>query len=255
MLQSLLVIPVFVLIVRCVWIRRHSWRLRWHGALTLAIALQGVGYALSAPIQSRGLGHLLFMLTGTAHVRDYFAHLCFLASAGSLIYMTAKRLLTDRQTDRFMRRVEIPGGVAAAGMLVCLVSSRSLHHQPHPKEDFFEVPCDGWLIAYWLIYLGLSTYLLLCLVDLMFALREDPRNRLTATLYITAVRIGFVTIAVAGTKILEPSRHISAVWIWAPLCVSSSLVALASAHSWQRRQREQHASLVEGECRSAALAE
>ena len=70
---------------------------------------------------------------------------------------------------------------------------------------------------------------------------------------ITAIRIGFITIAVAGTKIFAPDRSIPAVWVWLPLCLSSSLVAFASAHSWQLRQREQRPTLMEGECRSAAL--
>lgn len=238
MLQSMIVLPVFSLIGWCIWTRRHTWRMRWHQSLTLAVALQGVGFFLCVPIQGEWLGPIIFNLTGVAHLRDYVGHLCFMAAAGSLIYTVATRLLPARQVDSFMRRLEVPGATAAVAMLACMMSSPTLRHRPC-CTDFFQMSRDGWLVAYWIIYMGICGYLLLYLVNLLFVLREDPRNRVVATLFITAVRIGFVAIAAVLTNAVSPG-HLSSVWIWVPLCISSGLAAVAGAwpaRGWLRGAR------------------
>lgn len=231
MLQSLIITPVLLLTGWCIWTRRYTWRMRWHRALTLAITLEGAGFFLCMPIQGEWLGPAIFSVAGIAHLRDYFGHLCFLAALAAMIYVVASRLLPDRHIESFMRRIEITGAVAALSMLVCLMSSNSLRRPPC-CSDFFQVPRDSWLSAYWVIASGICGYLLLYLVNLLFVLREDPRNRLIATLFITGASIRFVFIATLLTNTISAGR-LSSIWIWVPLCISSGLFAFGAA--WPSR--------------------
>lgn len=237
MAQNLLIIPVLTAIGCCLWMRRQSWRVRWDRALTLSILLQGIGFALCIPANSRYLGRWMFTLMGVAHLRDYVGHLCFLSAAGAMIYVAASRLLPDENLERFMRRIEIPAATAALAMLGCMIFSPALRH-PTDSPDFFQAHRDGWLVAYWLIYLGTCAYLLRYLVNLLFLLRQDDRNLVTASLYIAACRIGFIALILAVINVVSSRSQIHAVWILVPLCLASGLSVAAGAWSWWQRNRQ-----------------
>jgi hypothetical protein len=235
MLQSILVALTLLAIGWCMWTRRQTWHMRWDRALTLAVVLQGVGLALCIPMPGCYLGRALFAVTGIAHLRDYFGHLCFLAATASLMFGVASRLLPDDQIERFMRRIEYPIAVAAAAMLTCATMSRSLRHRPSSTDFFQVIPRDGWLTAYWLTYAAAGGYLLYYLADLLCILREDPRNRFIATVYIAAVRVG--AVAVIAIAINAISAGIPSLWIWVPLCLSSGIATFTAGLSWRRRRR------------------
>lgn len=237
MLQNLFITPVLVATGCCVWIRRQSWRLHRDRVLTLVILFQGIGFALCIPANGRYLGRWIFALTGIAHLRDYAGHLCFMAAAAAMVYVAASRLLPDGHMEQFMRRIEIPAAAAALGMLGCIVLSPTLRH-PSESADFLQIHRDNWLVAYWLIYMAVCAYLLRCLVDLLFVLRQDDRNRVTASLYIAACRVGFIALILMVVDVVSSESQIHSVWIWTPMCAASALTVTASTWTWWRRARQ-----------------
>jgi hypothetical protein len=237
MMQTLLVTPVLILAGACIWIRRQSWRFSWDRVQTLGVFLQALGFTLSLPITGHTLGKWLFHLTGISHIRDYTGHLCFLSAAGAIIYSVAKRLLPDQKLEPFMKRIEYPSAIAAIAMLGCVLASHSLRHFP-VEPDFLQVPRDNWLTAYWLIYMATCAYLIRYLVDLLFMLREDPRNHFVASLYIAACRIGFIAILLVVVDVVSTGRNIATGWILTPLAAASGLAIFASAWSWHKRKSD-----------------
>lgn len=235
MLQSATVIAVSFLAGWCIWVRRHSWRYRWDSAITLSVALQAVGFILTAPFQLHYLAKWLFALTGHAHLRDFAAHLCFMSSACAIVYAAAYRLATREEVEHFMRRIEIPTAIAAALMLLTILYAPALDGK-FPTGDFYNVPTDGWLKLYWLTYGLILIYLLGHLIYLLGILRQDPRSRRSANLYITATLIGFIALGalLAHTLLGVP---VPVCWMWGPLFTASGIAICVGAWSWRRNSR------------------
>ena len=103
------------------------------------------------------------------------------------------------------------------------------------KPDFFTVPTDFWLNAYWLLLCGTLIYLLVYGIRATLVLRKDPRSRRIANFYLVASVCGIMACIVRITTSFVPSPADLAggnlVWLFACLC--GAVFALASAHSWR----------------------
>lgn len=232
MIPAFLIAPALGCCGWAIWSRRKTWRIRWDRALTLSVLLQAFAFALCAPITSSGPGHLLFVVTGTAHLDDYFGHLSFIAAAACVIYACAGRVAPDDELEPLMRKVEFPGTAAAALMLIARTLSNKLSAETQP--DFLNLTCDTWLAIYWLIYGAIVIYLLGILIKLLLVLRQDPRSQTTANLFIISTTFGIASITALIGRVIIPGI-LSGWWVWVPLCVSGYLAAAAAALSWRRR--------------------
>lgn len=231
MFQTVLAMLVMSVIGWCVWVRRHSWRFRWDGILTMSVALQGAGFLLCTPTQSLTISRFLFSIVGTAHVRDFVGHGCFMSAASCVAAAAGYRLVDDEHFHRLLRRIEYPSAIAAVLMLVCLLQSRAL--KTPGTGDFLAVPCDGWLTTYWLTYSAICIYILGYMARLLLVLRRDPRNRVTANLFIAAIAVGHIAIAAVAVHAFGGTVPVT--WIWVPLATASALAATASTWSWRGR--------------------
>lgn len=175
------------------WVRRRTWRQPCHRAITIAMTLMAVAFALTIPVQHYYLGSFLFRLTGITHIRELVGHILILCAIGFLIQGAACRVLPDREMDRFMKyRVEGPAALAAVGMLAAFMSSDSLYGDDD-WADLMEVPAGIALRIYWIILSVILIYLLVVLIRLMLILRQDPRNHIVATLFVVGAGIGLIT--------------------------------------------------------------
>jgi hypothetical protein len=107
------------------------------------------------------------------------------------------------------------------------------------KPDFFEVPTDFWLNAYWLLLCGTLIYLLVYGARALMVLRKDPRSRRIANIYLFASASGIIACAVRiTTAYVTPLQTIeggTVVWIFACLCGAG--FALTSAQSWRMKTK------------------
>lgn len=234
MLGNWLVVAALSAIGWCIWVRRYTWLLPWHRALSLSVVLQGIGFALCMPIQSHYLGNALSAVTGISHLRDYFGHLFYLAGTAAVVYAVSLRLFPDDQLRRFMRRVEVPGCLVAFVMLICVAHSPALH-QPG-ADDFFDVPCDRWLVLYWTLYCAFKGYLIIYACCLLLVLRTSPASQRTADLFLASNLVCLVGVTARVADVLPTELTIPGYMYWADLVICAVIGSYAGASSWQARQ-------------------
>lgn len=232
MLRTVAILCALIALGYCVYVRRTTWRIRPDWAVTQGCALQVAGFILCMPIQSKYLGRWLLHLTGMPHLRDFVGHLCFIAGVSSIIYTIACRLVSKQAVEVLMRWIELPSAIAGMCMLVFFTMSGSARC----PGDFFQVPCDSWLRAYWVTYCAIMLWLLNCATKLLMLLRSDAESKVTAELFIVAA---LCAAAGVGARIvtvvtgLPADLHGAVTWI--ATCTAGSVVALAASQSWRAR--------------------
>ena len=68
------------------------------------------------------------------------------------------------------------------------------------RPDFFDVPTDFWLSAYWLLLCGTLIYLLGYGSRALLILRKDPRSRRIANVYLVASAFGISRASCASPR-------------------------------------------------------
>ncbi|GAT17406.1 hypothetical protein [Mycolicibacterium thermoresistibile] len=215
------------------WIRRVTWSCRWEVAATLNIALQGAAVLLMSPLASATLGQWLHSITGLWNLEDYIAHDCYIVAASAVVYNALGRLQDDHALQAsFKQYVERPATLCIPLMLATysLGNGSKMY-----ASDFFDVPTDFWLNTYWLVLCGTLIYLLGYGARALLVLRQDPRSRGIANVYLTASACGAVACLVRiGTAYIPGLQEVEGgnlVWLFA--CACGAVFALASAHSWR----------------------
>jgi hypothetical protein len=237
MAQATLIAITLVCIAWSLWIRRVTWSCRWEVAATLNIALQGLAVLLMSPWASETIGHWLHALTGMWNLEDYIGHDAYIVAASAVIYNALGRLADDHAMQKsFKLYVERPATIC----IPLLLATFSLGNGARIyKPDFFEVPTDFWLNTYWLLLCGTLIYLLVYGARALLVLRQDPRSRTIANIYLVASASGIIACAVRiTTAYVTPLQTIeggTVVWIFACLCGAG--FALTSAQSWRMKTK------------------
>jgi hypothetical protein len=215
------------------WIRRVTWSCRWEVAATLNIALQGLAVILMSPLASETLGHRLHALTGMWNLEDYLGHDAYIVAASAVVYNALGRLADDHAVQTsFKQYVERPATVCIPLLFVTFSVGNGAKIY---RSDFFEVRTDFWLALYWLLLCGMLIYLLTYGMRALMILRQDPRSRKIANVYLVASASGImactVRIITAYTPALQTIEGGTLVWIFA--CACGAGFALTSAQSWR----------------------
>jgi hypothetical protein len=215
------------------WIRRVTWTCRWEVAATLNIALQGVAVLLMSPWASETVGRGLHALTGMWNLEDYIGHDCYIVAASAVVYNALGRLQDDHAMQRtFKLFVERPATLCIPVLLATFSIGSGARIY---RADFFEVPTDFWLSAYWLLLCGTLIYLLGYGSRALLVLRKDPRSRRVANIYLVASASGIIActvrIVTACVPVLQPIESGTVVWFFACMCGAG--FALTSAQSWR----------------------
>jgi hypothetical protein len=215
------------------WIRRVTWSCRWEVAATLNIALQGAAVTLMSPLASETVGHGLHALTGMWNLEDYIGHDLYIVAASAVVYNALGRLQDDHAMQRtFKMYVERPATLCIPLLLAAFSLGNGARIY---RPDFFEVPTDFWLAAYWLLLCATLIYLLGYGCRALLVLRKDPRSRRIANIYLVASASGIIACIVRITTAYVPALQTveggTLVWFFACLCGAG--FALTSAQSWR----------------------
>ncbi|MCV7179913.1 hypothetical protein [Mycolicibacterium sphagni] len=215
------------------WIRRVTWGCRWEIAATLNIALQGAAVFLMSPLASETVGQWLHSLTGMWNLEDYIGHDCYVVAASAIVYNALGRLQDDNATQAAFRQyVERPATLCIPLLLATFSMGNGAKIY---RDDFFTVPTDFWLSAYWLLLCGTLIYLLGYGSRALLILRRDPRSRRIANVYLAASASGITACAIriitAYVPRLQELDGGTLVWLFA--CSCGAGFALAAAHSWR----------------------
>lgn len=221
------------------WIRRLTWHCRWEVAATLNIALQGSAVVLMSPFASATLGHWLHTLTGEWNLEDWIGHDCYIVAASSIVYHATGRLEDSTEFQRkFRRDVEIPATLCIPLALAAYTWSKG---STVYRSDFFRIPADTWLAVYWTIVCGMIGYLLAYGAQALLILRDDPRSRRVANIYLFACALGItaaaarITISFLPDRLQDTPQASLTVWLFASACGAG--FALTSAWSWHAKTR------------------
>jgi hypothetical protein len=219
------------------WIRRVTWSSRWEVAATLNIALQGLAVLLMSPWASESLGHWLHAVTGMWNLEDYIGHDAYIVAASAVVYNALGRLADDHVMQKtFKMYVERPATLCIPLLLAAFSLGNGARIY---KPDFFDVPTDFWLAFYWLLLCGMLIYLLCYGGRALLILRQDPRSRKTANVYLVASASGIlaciVRITTAFVPSLQPVEGGTLVWIFA--CGCGAGFAITSAQSWRMKTK------------------
>jgi hypothetical protein len=216
------------------WIRRVTWSSRWEVAATLNIALQGIAVVLMSPLASETLGHWLHAMTGMWNLEDYIGHDAYIVAASAVVYNALGRLQDDHSMQTtFKQYVERPATLCIPLLLVTFsLGNGAKIYRP----DFFQVPTDFWLNTYWLLLCGMLIYLLSYGARALLVLRQDPRSRRVANIYLVASAAGIAACLVRLTTAYVPplqTTNAGTTLVWVFACMCGAGFAITSAHSWR----------------------
>jgi hypothetical protein len=195
--------------------------------------LQGVAVLLMSPLASETLGHWLHALTGKWNLEDYIGHDLYVVAASAVVYNALGRLQDDHAMQRtFKQYVELPATLCIPLLLATFTLGNGARIY---RPDFFEVPTDFWLSAYWLLLCGTLIYLLGYGSRALMVLRKDPRSRNVANVYLIASFSGIMACVVRIITSLVPSLQSieGGTLVWTFACLCGAGFALTSAHSWR----------------------
>ena len=237
MTLTLLIVITLIAVAWSLWIRRITWRCRWEVAATLNIALQGVAVALMSPLSSQTLGHWLHAATGEWNLEDWLAHDCYIVAASAICCNTVGRLTSESEMKRhFKLAVEFPATLCIPLLLAGFTMSSGSHIY---RDDFFTVPTDSWLTAYWVLLCCTLAWLLGYSCRALTVLLGDPRSRKIAGVYLVSCLAGIAACVVRVATAFDPAWQgvAGALAVWFPACACGAGFALASAHSWRVKLR------------------
>ncbi len=156
-----------------------------------------------SPLASETIGHWLYSLTGKWNLEDYIGH-----DATSSPH---RRSSTTRWAGwkhdhamhrRFKQYVERPATLCIPLLLAAFwLGNGAAIYRP----DFFDVPTDFWLSAYWLLLCGMLIYLLGYGARALLILRSDPRSRQIANVYLFACAMGIAGLRGAHHHGVHPA--------------------------------------------------
>lgn len=218
------------------WVRRATWTSRWEVAAAINIALQGVAVLLMSP-WGAGVGSLLYEYTGQHNLQNYIAHDCYIVAASAIVYNNLGRLEESERFQRlFKQYVERPATLCIPLMLAAFTLGNGSRIV---MPDFFDVPCDNWLAAYWIMFCAVTAYLLGFGARALFILRDDPRSTRIANIYLFACFCGIATciIRIYCCFDYQFELGIGGPLMWVTACMCGSIFAIASAKSWIDKRR------------------
>ena len=176
-------------------------------------------------------------LTGKWNLEDYLGHDAYIVAASAIVYNALGRLQDDDAMQASFRQyVERPATLCIPLLLATFsLGNGTTVYRP----DFFQVPTDPWLTAYWIILCTTLLYLLGYGARAMFILRRDPRSRRIANIYLVASVSGMLACAVRITTACLPPLQtpLGAMLVWLFACTCGIVFALAAAHSWRIKTR------------------
>ncbi|OHT90986.1 hypothetical protein BKG71_25705, partial [Mycobacteroides chelonae] len=193
---------------------------------------------LMSPLASETIGHWLHDLTGHWNLEDWIAHDLYIVAASAIVFNALGRFGSDVLQSRFKKYVELPATLCIPAMFATFTAGAGVDIY---RPDFFRVPTDTWLTAYWLIMCGTLIYLLGYGWRALIPMWNTPGARKLAALYLTSTGAGIgacvarIVTALLPARIQDTSEASIVVWVLACMCGAG--FAWISAWMWRAHVR------------------
>ncbi len=183
------------------WIRRVTWSCRWEVAATLNIALQGVAVLLMSPWASETIGQVL--LHADRQVESSRTTSDTTATSWRRRQSSTTPWAGSRTTTPCSAPSSSTWSARPPSASPCLLATFSMGNGAAVyRPDFFQVPTDFWLSAYWILLCGTLLYLLGYGARAMLVL--PPRSEVPPDRQHLPVRVGE-----RDARLHDPDRHVS----------------------------------------------
>ncbi|MDM2133604.1 hypothetical protein PP405_14300 [Mycobacteroides abscessus] len=237
MALAALIVVTLLTVGGSLWIRRMTWSCSAERAATVNITLQGAAVALMSPWASEHLGRPLHALTGQWNVEDWIAHDLYIVAASAIV-LNAVSQLSGYTQAQFKRDVELPATMCIP--ILFLTFSLGTGSEVY-RADFFRVPTDAWLTAYWITLCGMLIHLLWYGYRALIPLRNASGSRLLATVYSLSALSGMAACVVrVVTAVALPGDVQDTFWasfiVWLFACACGAGFAAMSAKRWRDRE-------------------
>ncbi|MGH3954439.1 MAG: hypothetical protein ACRDTI_10430 [Mycobacterium sp.] len=237
MALAALIVITLLTIGGSLWVRRIAWSCSAERAATLNIALQGAAVALMSPWASEHLGRPLHSLTGQWNVEDWIAHDLYIIAASAIVLNAVSQLAGYTQAQ-FRRDVELPATLCIPVLFVTF--SLGTGSEVY-RADFFRVPTDAWLTAYWVALCAMLIHLLSYGYRALIPLRRASGSRVVATVYSLSALSGMAACVVrVVTAVALPGDAQDTFWasfvVWLFACVCGAGFAAMSRRRWYERE-------------------
>lgn len=220
------------------WIRRMTWKCSYEVAATFNITLQCLAVILMSPWASHTVGRWLYNITGDHNLEDYLAHDLYIIAASAIALNVVGKLGPEAQA-RFKRDVEMPATLAIPVMFLTFTAGAGVDEY---RSDFFRVPTDASLSAYWLVMTAVTTYLLLYSCQALIPLRRNPETSGVATLYMLFAGFGVAACTIRAVTVFLPGHlqdtATASFPVWLTACACGAGFALISGLRWKQTLRD-----------------
>lgn len=222
------------------WTRRLAFGNHWERDTNAALVLIFGGAALITP--ALGIQALDFLSLPSGrfflHTQLLLGSAFLLAGLGRICLMLIRRVIEEPGATRIIRRrVDLPSAVGLALAALCFAMGGAAH-DPHalvPSSD--SEPYNGWIRASWIMVSLSIGYLMLFSARVLLILRQEPRHRPVADIYLFACVMGLVAQIVGIVGIAALGRLTTPMMV--VLAVSDVLwiggFVLGAAYSWRRK--------------------
>ncbi len=185
---EILDIATLLVVVVCLWIRRHTWKYKWEQPKTIGLTLIGAGSLLKSPpiswLIDRDVLHGLYLM---------IAHAFIVSGIAAFAYSAERKLRPDSTIRRWhITFVVFPWTLGTVVMLALFSFGASSN-----LDQLFQSPV-GFTMAYWLVYDALTIYFLVLWAYALGYLLWDPPSRRIAGIYLLAVGLSLVGATCRG---------------------------------------------------------
>lgn len=230
-----------VVLARAIWTRRWTFRAvsertkLTERTITSSLLLQFIALVLMSPLSSATVGRSVHAAIGQWNIPTWVGHCLFIDAAGLIvIYLKSRLDYTDDQIRIwFTRHFALPITAIAPIMLALITQSPNADKY---WADLLDCPTDYWLDAYWTLGCSFVIYLMAHAIWVLHTLREEPRNKRTAAVYICACA-AVITGSVLRITTTWTDDGTCSHWFWYAYSTVAITFAEASAHSWRQKVR------------------
>ncbi|UVK63425.1 membrane protein [Mycobacterium phage Aegeus] len=233
---STLILATLFSIAFSLWVRRTTWNQTYERAATLNLVLQGCAVILMSPWASEHIGKPIHSVLGIYNLEDYLGHDLYIVAASAIVLNALGRLDEGSYLTRsFKLFVELPATICIPLML-CVFSLS--HAADTYVVDFFQMPVDLWLLAYWVILCVILIHLLTYGSKLLMILRDDPRSLQVADAYIASCVCGIIACGARITVSIVPvSPVVGSAIVWFFACACGVGFAATAAYSYLNKEK------------------
>lgn len=213
------------------WMRRHSWGIRFECASTISVALQGAAILILCPGINRYISSACHAVTGLWNVEDFIANILQMGAIASLLSMAMGRfnVSTAEFEALVAQKIILPMTLFVPIFWAAFIFGNVGEHD---SPDLWLLDPSKMTLGqryYWTIFIWAAAFLLLRTAYVLWRLRYGQE-------YVAGLYLGGIGLVLVS-GLLFPINVGCGIVAWYLIRVALIVFSVASVWSWRRRYR------------------